>query len=161
MRALILMLFLAGCAGNGMHPGAAGSGDEGDLIQVRQAAQDSYAARNYAESEKHYMLLAQKVPVEAENWFHLGNIYARTNRPDAAIAAYRETLVRDPENRKAWFNMGILQLKSAASSLAELQKLTDPNDPVGKRSREVLEQLQALIRGGAAQDSTDAGTPGE
>lgn len=160
MRALILMLFLAGCAGNGLRPGAAGT--EGmDLIQVRQAAEASYAARDYAESEKHYTLLVQKVPIEAENWFRLGNIYARTNRPDAAIAAYRETLVRAPENRKAWFNMAILQINSAASSLTELQKIAEPEDPLAKRSGEIVKQLQAVIRGGATPDSAEAGASGD
>lgn len=143
---LLLLLVLAGCAGGGaMHRGAAGTEGE-DLVQVRADAEAAYAAKDWTVSEKHYTLLAQRVPVEAENWFRLGNIYARTNRPDAAIAAYRETLVREPEHRKAWYNLGILQLRAAAASLEQLQGLPGADDAMTRRSREILEELRRTVQ---------------
>jgi tetratricopeptide (TPR) repeat protein len=157
----LLLLLLAGCTNNGLHKGASGDG-EVDLIHVRQEAEASYAAKNYPEAEKHYTVLVQKVPVEADNWFRLGNIYARTNRPDNAIAAYREALVRDPQNRKAWFNMAILQFNSATNSLKELQKLAEPGDPLTQRGAEILRQLDALVKDGAAPgDGTATDATGE
>lgn len=146
----LLLLMLAGCAGGGMTRGAAGDGE--DLLQVRTAAEAAYGAGDYTESEKQYIVLVQKVPVEAENWFRLGNIYARTNRPEAAIAAYRETLIRQPENRKAWFNMSILQVKSAVSSLEQLLLLPGPEDALTPRSRELLEDLRSAVQ---AEPSTE------
>lgn len=159
MRAawLPVMLLLAGCAG-GM--GTRGKpAQEVDLFQERQAAETSYAARDYAEAEKHYTLLAQRVPVEAENWFRLGNIYARTNRPDSAIAAYREALVRAPDNTKAWFNMSILYLNTAASSLLELQKVAPEGDPMAARSREILDQLMQVLKGETASGTVESDVP--
>jgi cytochrome c-type biogenesis protein CcmH/NrfG len=154
---LLLVLCLSACAGG---LGARNkAGEEMDLFQVRHAAEVSYAAKDYAESEKHYALLTQKMPVEAENWFRLGNIYARTNRPDTAIAAYKEALVRAPDYSKAWFNMAILQLNTAASSLIELQKSAPPEDPIVERSRDILKGLQGLIKGGATKDAAEADAP--
>lgn len=153
----LLLFLLGGCAGGAVNRGAAGDSGE-DLLKIRAAAETAYAAKDYAESEKQYTLLAKKVPVEAENWFRLGNIYARTNRPDAAIAAYRETLVREPENRKAWFNMAILQVKSAVGSLEQLLLLPGPEDALTPRSRELLEQLR-VIAGGEAAVAPDATEP--
>lgn len=154
--AFLLLLALAGCTGGGaMHRGAAGTEGE-DLVQVRADAEAAYAAKDWAGSEKQYTLLAQRVPVEAENWFRLGNIYARTNRPDAAIAAYRETLVREPEHRKAWYNLGVLQLRAAAASLEQLQSLPGADDDIGRRSREILEELRAAVqRESGGETATD------
>lgn len=142
-----LVLLLAGCAGGpgGLHRGAAGTEGE-DLVQVRAAAETAYAAKDWAESEKQYTLLAKRVPIEAENWFRLGNIYARTARPDAAVAAYRETLVREPEHRKAWFNLGILQLRAATASLEQVQNLPGAEDGMTRRSREILEELRTVVQ---------------
>lgn len=158
-----LVLVLAGCAGGtgAMHRGAAGTEGE-DLVQVRAAAETAYAAKDWAESEKQYTLLAKRVPIEAENWFRLGNIYARTNRPDAAIAAYRETLVREPEHRKAWYNLGILQLRAAAASLEKVQTLPHAEDGMTTRSREILEELRATVQRetGAETVAEPAADPG-
>ena len=154
---VIMILLLAGCAG-GM--GTRGKpAEEADLFQVRDAAQASYAAKDYAQAEKHYTLLAQKVPVEPENWFRLGNIYARSNRPDLAIAAYREALVRAPDHAKAWYNLSILYLNTAASSLIELQKVAPPGDPMVDRSSEVLEELMQVLKGEAEKGTVEAGVP--
>ncbi len=154
---LTILVLQTACAGG---PGARDKAvAEVDLFQVRQAAEASYAAKDYAESEKQYTLLVKKVPVEAENWFRLGNIYARSGRPDQAIAAYREALVRAPDHSKAWFNMAILQLRIAANSLTEMQKNAPPGDPVAERSREVLAQLIKLIEGGTGAEAAEAGAP--
>ncbi len=152
-----MLLLLAGCAG-GM--GTRGKPVEEDLFKVREAADASYAARDYAEAEKHYTMLAQQVPVEPENWFRLGNIYARSNRPEKAIAAYHEALVRAPDHTKAWFNMAILYLNTAASSLTELQKVAPPGDPLVDRSSEVLKGLSQLLKGEAEKGTGEASVPG-
>lgn len=156
----VVLLCLAGCAGSGAGTGQpTGAGE--DLLAIRQTAEASYTEKNYLESEKHYRVLAQRVPVEAENWFRLGNIYARTNRPDAAIAAYREALVRAPNNGKAWFNMAILQLGAAADSLAEMQKVADPADPLTERGAVLHRQLQSFIQSGAIPGGSESAPAGD
>ena len=152
---ILWILLIAGCAGGSAGARKQAEG-EVDLFQVRQLAETSYAARDYTESEKHYAVLVQRAPIEAENWFRLGNIYARTNRPDQAITFYRETLVRAPDHHKAWYNMAILQINSAFNSLTEFQKHANPADPIGDRSRELLKELQRLIQGGASSDTEAA-----
>ncbi len=149
---LLWILILAGCAGGGAGSRKQSGAGEMDLLQVRQLAEASYAAKNYTESEKHYSLLVRQAPIEAENWFRLGNIYARTNRPEQAVAFYREALVRSPDHAKAWFNMAVLQINQAANSLIEHQKHANPADPSAERSGELLKELQAMIQGGPGSE---------
>ena len=72
-----------------------------DLDEVYGLAAEADEEQNWGASEKHYRTLTQKAPEEAEPWFKLGNIYARTLRIELAIQFYREALVRDPRNVKA------------------------------------------------------------
>ena len=48
---------------------------------------------------------------------------------DAAIAAYREALQRDPKHAKAWHNLIFLQLEGVNYSVAEMYKHIDTQDP--------------------------------
>lgn len=144
-RTLIpVLLLLAGCAS--LQPVAQEKPAQ-DLFETERLASTAYEQSDWQESEKHYLLLVEKDPEQAQYWLRLGNIYARTNRPDMAVLAYREALVRDNKLTNAWFNMGIIQLKQAAYSLNEMQLHVDPDEPVAAESRKLLEGLLALIQG--------------
>ena len=118
-----------------------------DMFQVERLANQTYQNNEWLESEKHYTLLVEKIPEEAQHWFRLGNIYAQTQRPDAAVAAYRESLIRDPKFAKAWFNMGVLHLKQAANSFGEFQLYVDNQDPLYRKSQEIFRDTLAIIQG--------------
>ena len=137
-----------------------------DPFETEKLAATAYEKGDFLESEKHYTVLVREVPEEALPWFRLGNIYASTNRPDAAISAYREALIRDPEMTKIWFNMGVLQLKQAANSFEQLGIYGDKDDPLYLRSRDLLDGIIKIIQGNnakttAAEHLMQAFEPGE
>ena len=68
------------------------------------------------------------------------------------MAAYRETVIRDPAHAKAWHNMGVIQLRQTANSFKEMQLHVDPEDPLYENGKATLDGINALLRGGAADD---------
>ena len=118
-----------------------------DLPAAAQLAAQAYDQQAWDEAESQYLILARALPDNTEPWFRLGNIYARTARPDLAVNAYREALVREPGNAKAWHNMGIVQLREAASSFEEMQKFIPHDDPLYARSQELREALDTMLKG--------------
>jgi cytochrome c-type biogenesis protein CcmH/NrfG len=117
-----------------------------DASEVERIADHAYENQDWLSSERHYVQLVQDPPVKASHWFRLGNIYAKTRRADAAMVAYREALRLDPKLSKAWFNMGILQLKQAAKSFDHLQSQADEKDPLHSRGRDIFSGIIELIK---------------
>lgn len=139
---LIVTLSLTGCASQSR---VVQQDTETDLFDLREKAEEAYDQGDMAAGEKHYSALIKEVPGEAKPWFRLANIYARTERPGAAQKAYREALIRDPEMSKAWYNMGIVQLREAAHTFNELQVYADRDDPLYTRGEKLLEGILKLI----------------
>jgi tetratricopeptide (TPR) repeat protein len=117
-----------------------------DYFELKEKTDQAYMNDDLVTSEKGYEILIQDVPTEAENWFRLGNIYVRTNRPVAAINLYREAVLRDPKYSKAWYNLSIVQLKQTAYSLNEMLLYTDINDPLHTKAKEMLVGIEAIIK---------------
>jgi cytochrome c-type biogenesis protein CcmH/NrfG len=141
---VLLLLLLAACT---TQPVVQEQATAQDLFEIEKLAAAAYEGSNWLEGEKHYLVLVEKDPEQSLYWLRLGNIYARTNRPDAAVMAYREALIRDPELTNAWYNMGIIQLKQAAYSFNEMQLYVNPDDPVTSQSQKLLEGILGLIQG--------------
>jgi tetratricopeptide (TPR) repeat protein len=148
--AVFLCFFLAACSG-----GQIKNDDETtkvDILEINKLADAAYASGDMEESEKHYSVLIREIPKEVLPWFRLANVYARTKRPDPAVRAYKEVLVRNPAYANAWFNMAIVQLKQAASSFNEMQIYTDSTHPLYPRSKQAFEGILELIKGDVADE---------
>lgn len=149
---LCLVVLLGGCARSGgtrdeprtpAAPAATPSGE--DALTLSRLASEAYAKQDWATSERHYVALTTKVPADVEPWFKLGNIYARTDRFDLAVRAYREVLVRDTRHARAWHNMGVVQLRQAARTFEELQKYAAPDDPLASRGTELGRDIARML----------------
>ena len=140
---ILAVLLLSACAVSGVNKA---DDPEVDLFELERTADASYQEGDMAASEQHYLVLVRKLPEEALHWFRLGNIYARTQRPDAAVTAYREAVLRNPQYSKAWYNMGIVQLRQAANSFNEMQVHTPSDDPLHEQGKEVLEGILEIIK---------------
>ncbi len=116
-----------------------------NLLQIREAADRAYREDDLVKGEKNYAILIQASPETTEYWFRLGNIYARTNRPRAAMNVYREAVKRDPTFAKAWYNMNIVQLKQTARSLNAMLIHIDKQDPLYNKAALMLETIKAMI----------------
>lgn len=140
------LLALGGCAAANLPVPGAGSPDP---FALRKQANEAYDAQRWDEAGKLYRRLVDAVPADAEGWFRLGNVYARLGRPDQAVGAYREALLRQPGNAKAWHNMGLVQLRQAANSYREMLDYTDPGDPLHAQAGYLFKAITALLAQGA------------
>jgi Flp pilus assembly protein TadD len=122
-----------------------------DVASARAAGESAYAAADWRGAEPHYRALVTAVPQDAELWFRLGNIYARSDQPDAAVSAYREALVRDADLGKAWFNMGVIQLRQAANSFLKMNVHAAAGDPAAVQGAAAYEAVMAIL---GQQDAT-------
>jgi len=116
-----------------------------DISEIEKLAVGYDQNANWSESEQYYSELTGREPADALHWFRLGNIYARTNRPGAAIRAYQEALQQDSAFSRAWYNLGIIQLQLAAHSFNEMQFHVDPADPFYHRSQKLLGEILNLL----------------
>ena len=141
---LLLLTNLSGCNMTGLKDTE--DAPEIDLLALRDEADSAYLNDDLKTSEENYTILVKEMPEEALHWYRLANIYVRTNRPEAAINLYREAVVRDPEFSKAWYNLGIVQLKQTVFSLNEMLIYTDRNDPLYSKAATILEEIKDIIR---------------
>ena len=141
---LLLLTNLSGCNMIGLKDTE--DAPEIDLLALRDEADTAYLNDDLKTSEDNYTILVKEMPEEALHWYRLANIYVRTNRPDAAINLYREAVIRDPEFSKAWYNLGIVQLKQTVFSLNEMLIYTDRNDPLYSKAATILEEIKDIIR---------------
>ena len=117
-----------------------------DLNNVREHAYEAYQNKDYATAADQFEVLVEKVPEDGEFWFPLGNSYARTDKPQLAIAAYQNALLIAPGNEKAWYNMGLLQINTALKTFVDMQKYADQYSPIGKRGEDMRQGLFTLLR---------------
>lgn len=144
------LLLLGGCAHQDSSPVAPpveGGEIQGqvDHATLAHRASDAYARQDWAESERQYVALTRAAPTDPEAWFRLGNIYARTQRAELAIRAYTEALARDPGHVRARHNLGIVQLRLARETFAELARRAASDDPLAVRGRALGEAIDALL----------------
>lgn len=140
----LLSALLVACGADNVR-NESGPDENKDLQQIRAEADAAYRAEDIALAEKYYERLVRELPVEAEHWFRLGNIYVRSSRPYAAMNLYREAVLRDPEFAKVWYNLSIIQLKQTAFSLNEMLLYTDINDPLYDKASRMLDDIKAII----------------
>ena len=140
------LVLLIGCSRSPTSDTAAAAPTEKvDFAAVRAAAEQAYNDSKWREAGVHYERLVRETPQDAVYWFRLGNIYARTERPDLATSAYREALVRDADNAKAWFNMGVVQLRQAANSFLKMEVHVRESDPYAAQGRKAYETIMGLL----------------
>jgi cytochrome c-type biogenesis protein CcmH/NrfG len=143
---ILLAIALSGCESFGKRSNASSTPPASvDLTQLDKDAAAAYAAQDWATSERLYVDLTKATPSATEPWFRLGNIYARTGRVEMAIKAYRETVIRDSKHARAWHNMGVVQLRQAAGSFAELAKYGAPEDPLVQRGAALGIKIEQLL----------------
>ena len=70
-----------------------------DLLVLEQNAETAYQSGHLELSEGLYRQLLTHSKNYSPAWFRLGNIYTRTNRLDAAVNAYQNSIASDI---KAW-----------------------------------------------------------
>jgi cytochrome c-type biogenesis protein CcmH/NrfG len=129
------LLLLAGCAVTQGLP------QRSDLFQLTNEAQLAYERGEDARAEQLYMALARQTPNDAETWLRLGNLYARSHKPDAAADAYQRALQINGSDPRAWYNLGVVRLRQGWMSMIQAYNFSDDRDPVNKESGSLIRFL--------------------
>ena len=129
--------------------------DAVDPAQSLALAEAAYEAKDWQTAERHYVAVTKRIPDEAHPWFRLGNIYARTERPDFAVRAFKEALVRDPQLSKAWYNMGLVQLRQSANSFLQMRTHTPENSAQRARADAMYQTLIEFLQNGPSPTAAE------
>ncbi|HEX5056727.1 MAG TPA: tetratricopeptide repeat protein [Gammaproteobacteria bacterium] len=134
-----------------------------DLMVLQASAAKAYAEGDWRAAEKYFKTLTERVPEEGEFWFRLGNVYARLQRPEDAVAAYKEALLRQNVKSKSWHNMGIVYLRQAANAFTQMLTGMTPEDPLFERATmlndAVLKILNDIDTQSAPAETPPVATP--
>lgn len=134
-----LLLLMTACA---LAPEEA----EYDAYQLGKEALEAYNKKDWKVAEEKFGLLISISPSTVENWFKLGNIYARSDRPEKAIAAYKEAVLRRPGYEKAWRNLGIVSLRKTTHLYIEMLQYLKSDSLSYVRAKKTSEVLLKLIK---------------
>jgi tetratricopeptide (TPR) repeat protein len=110
-----------------------------------EIADAAYLRSDWDESEQLYIELVSLFPYNAQYWYRLGNIYSSTNKIQAAIVAYNQSLTLDPASATTWFNLGMAQLKQSAYSFNALQSRVTQDEPLNERAGKILEGIMKIL----------------
>jgi tetratricopeptide (TPR) repeat protein len=135
VRIVFFATLLSACATPGLET----------LSQWRIEADQAYQSGDFPQALRYYKKLSEAVPGEAELWYRLGNTYARMQRDEDAVKAYREAVIRDTHFSKAWYNAGLSLLRASSATFSESLQYIPRNDPVYKISESYNQKLLQLI----------------
>ena len=125
--AFFLLLALVGCTTPAQKRDAVPSED---LATTTARAEQSYENADWHTAAEAYGVLVAAKSADVDLWFRYANSLARSDQSERAVLAYREVLARDKNYAKAWFNMGIVQLRDAAASFSRMNTNVDNSDPL-------------------------------
>jgi tetratricopeptide (TPR) repeat protein len=114
----------------------------------------AYLAQHDLDSAMVHLEKAVALDPRATFLSNLGYAYQLLGMNERAVSTYRRALDKDPKLGSAWINLGTVlaqqgKLAEAEKALKEAERL-DPSDP---RAKANLEELEALKRKGASQQS--------
>ncbi len=155
----IFIVMLSGCAAPPEQP---------DVFLIQKQAAKAYQTKNWKLAEEKYSYLLSLSPNVVEVWFRLGNIYAHTQKPEKAIMAYREAVVRQPTYDKAWHNFGLMSLRKTTALYLEMLKNMEESSPLYQQAKQtadalikILEQRRKNNRAAATNNSVQNRPKGE
>ncbi len=129
---LACLPLLAGCATD-------------DVYEMHQSALLAYESGADARAEALYVGLARSAPNDPETWLRLGNLYARSNRPDKAGEAYERGLLLAPGDARLWYNLGIIRQRQAHAALIMAHQFIDEADPLQAKAKAMIERLAPAV----------------
>ncbi len=105
------------------------------------AALRAYESGLDAQAEALYLGLIRMAPNDPEHLLRLGNLYARSGRPDRAADSYLQALLLNPGDERLWFNLGMIRQRQAHAAFIEAHARLPQSD--ARRTR--VEALAACL----------------
>lgn len=145
---LLSILLLGGCSVLSM--------ESGNLYDMRRDAQVAYAGGQDERAEKLLIGLTRAVPNDAEAWFYLGNLYARTNRPEQATQAYQKSLMLNSGDARAWHNIGVVRVREAWAAFIQAHNLSKTDDPLYAKLESLISAMEKIPLDGLSRPAKPA-----
>ncbi len=117
----------------------------GDIYEMHQSALQAYDSGADARAEALYLGLARSAPNDPETWLRLGNLYARSSRPDKAGEAYERGLLLAPGDARLWYNLGIIRQRQAHAAFIMAHQYIDDADPLQAKAQMMVERLAPAV----------------
>jgi len=119
-----------------------------ELLALKKMADESYAAGDWEGSREKYERIAKRAPQDAQTWFRLGNIFARENKLEKAIACYERSAALEPRFAPAWRNLGVMRLYQAELALRASQAVTKEGHPLREGNQRIIDSIKTAIENG-------------
>ncbi|RTL51161.1 MAG: tetratricopeptide repeat protein [Rhodocyclaceae bacterium] len=113
----------------------------GDLFEMQRSAVLAYDKGEDAKAEALYQGLVRAVPNDAETWLRLGNLYARSNRPDLAAEAYQRAVLLNPGDARLWYNLGIIRQRQAHAAYIQAHTMAGDDKALASQAEALVKQL--------------------
>ena len=136
---IFILLSLGACASQPKEP-------QYNVYTLEEEATKAYKSKDWKLAEEKLSILISVSPGSADTWFMLGNLYARTSRPDNAIVAYKEAVLRRPGFDRAWRHLGIVSLTKTTHFYIEMLQHLDRNSLTYINAKKTNEVLLKLIK---------------
>jgi Tfp pilus assembly protein PilF len=126
-------------------------------MTLQQQARQAYARGDLVDARADYVRLTHMLPNDVSAWFHLGNVYARSEQPQLAVEAYRHVLSRDATHAKAWHNMGVVLMQQAQAAFAQSAQVAEADPELRRQDMSMANRLDALVHPQAAHEASTSG----
>ncbi len=142
----ILMLLASSCATTVPQQQLAKPSPYSDnVFEISAVADRAYKASRWIEAAQHYSKLSELVPQDAYVWFRLGNTYVQQGAYQQAIVAYENSISRNAEQPKPWFNLSTAYLLKAQAAMQKSWSQMRADDPAKQLIATKLQMLNALM----------------
>jgi predicted Zn-dependent protease len=143
------VLMLNGC-------GAFSDDQYGNIYDLRREAQLAYGASEDERAEKLLLGLSRAAPNDPETWLYLGNLYARTNRPEQANNAYQKSLMLNNGDPRAWHNMGVVKLREAWAAFIQAFNASKPDEALHAKVEQLISAMEKIPMEGLSRKPNTA-----
>jgi len=116
-----------------------------EVMGLQQQAQTAYNEGDLAQAQSDYLELTRVLPGDESNWFHLGNVYARTGQLELAVGAYRHVLAHDATHAKTWHNLGVVLMQQSQAAFIQSARVARTNPDLQRASLNMGQALEMLI----------------
>jgi tetratricopeptide (TPR) repeat protein len=132
-------LTLTGCTALG-----SSAPPQSNLFSLSNQAELAYTSGQTAKAEELYKALVRSAPNNYEAWFRLGNLYARSDHPDAAADAYQRALTLNGTDPRAWHNLGVVRLRQGWAALIASHGYLKEKDPLYRETGDLIHYLSKM-----------------
>lgn len=115
-----------------------------DAYGTQRQAMEAYGEGENSKAEAQFVALLRDVPNDSQTWFYLGNVYARTDRPEQAVDAYLKSLMLDRSAPKTYYNLGVIRLRQAQAAFIQAYGLLQAEDALQPKLEGLLTDLANL-----------------